>query len=59
MDREAMRGVMEQLAMSQGFYGRLLNIIDTAPEEESNEFWEVMESQNFKDSVEMVLFLEC
>lgn len=59
MDREEMRAVMEELAMSQGFYGRLLYNIDSAPEEEADRFWEEMEKQNFSTPLDVVLFLEC
>ena len=53
--------VIKNLAQSQGFYSRLYaNIIDT--KENSPEAWEdfkeVMESQNFKDPVDIILFFE-
>ncbi len=49
------------LAKSQGFYGRLLesllNLKDRSPEA-WKEFVEMIESQNFKDSLDLVLFFE-
>ena len=49
---------MQSLAMSQGFYGRLLGQIYSAPEDEQERFWENMEAQNFGDAVDVVMFLE-
>ena len=42
------------LARSQGFYGRLLQAI-----ENDYDILEMLVAQNFKDTVEMILFLEC
>lgn len=59
MDRHAIRKVFENLAMSQGFYGRLLREIDEADEEARENFWKELEEQNFKDAVDVILFMEC
>ena len=45
---------IESLSYSQGFYGRVLNCI-----EENPEILNELENQNFKDVVDMVLYLEC
>ena len=58
MKRAEIENVMRSLAMSQGFYGRLLNDIYSAPEDEQERFWENMEAQNFGDALDVVLFLE-
>lgn len=58
MKREEIENLMQTLAMSQGFYGRLLNDIYSAPEDEQERFWENMEAQNFGDGVDVVLFFE-
>ena len=58
MDRQEIRKVFEMLACSQGFYGRLLRSIDEADEETREEFWKDLEEQNFKDAVDVVLYLE-
>jgi hypothetical protein len=58
MKREAIEKLMQSLAMSQGFYGRLLRDIYSAPEDEQERFWENMEAQNFGDSLDVILFLE-
>ena len=49
---------MQSLAMSQGLYGRMLDQIYSAPEDEQERFWENMEAQNFGDALDVVLFLE-
>ena len=59
MNREEMRQVFEDLAMSQGLYGRLLRSIDEMYEEDREKVWSDLESQNFKDAVDLILFIEC
>lgn len=44
---------IESLARSQGFYSRLLQAI-----ENDYDILEMLVTQNFKDTLEMVLFLE-
>ena len=58
MKREAIERLMQSLAMSQGFYGRLLNEIYSAPEDEQEMFWDNMEAQNFGSDLDVILFLE-
>lgn len=58
MKREAIERLMQSLAMSQGFYGRILNEIYSAPEDEQERFWENMEAQNFGSDLDVILFLE-
>ena len=48
---------IKMLAKSQGFYGRLLNAIETS--EEREDILAELESENFKDPVDMVMFFEC
>ena len=59
MNREEMRQVFEDLAMSQGLYGRLLRSIDEMYEEDREKVWSDLESQNFKDAVDLILYIEC
>ena len=59
MNREEMRQVFEDLSMSQGLYGRLLRSIDEMYEEDREKVWSDLESQNFKDAVDLILFIEC
>jgi hypothetical protein len=58
MNRYQIENLMKSLAMSQGLYGRMLNEIYSAPEDEQERFWENMEAQNFGDALDVVLFLE-
>ena len=51
--------VIEELSYSQGFYGRLLRDIKGLNAEDFREFCRVMEEQNFRDSLDVVLFFEC
>lgn len=53
MDRGAILTAVRQLAQSQGFYGRLLQSL-----EGNDEALEYLESLNFTDTVDMVLYLE-
>ena len=48
---------IKMLAKSQGFYGRLLNAIETSEEREN--ILAELESENFKDPVDLVMFFEC
>ena len=45
---------VRSLAQSQGFYCRVLELI-----ENDEEALNILARQNFKDAVDMVLFLEC
>ena len=54
MDREQIMNAIRELAMSQGFYGRLLRQIDENPE-----ILDELENQHFKDVVDMVMYIEC
>ena len=58
MKRAQIENILQSLAMSQGFYGRLLNDLYNASEDQQDEFWAMMEAQNFGDSLDVVLFLE-
>ena len=61
MDIEEVVDVIEMLADSQGFYGRLLEEILYIEENEPNKyevFKQIIEKQEFKDPVDVVLFFE-
>lgn len=58
MKREDILNAIAMLAQSQGFYGRLYRAL-TDGSEEAEEFLSQMEAQNFGDSLDMVLWLEC
>lgn len=49
---------LRQLARSQGMYGRLLASIEEMPEDNYRELFDILESQNFKDPIDLILYLE-
>lgn len=51
MNKEEILKLLKKLALSQGFYQRLLDNI-------SEEDLENLESRNFKDDIDLILFLE-
>ena len=54
--------IIEMLSHSQGFYGRLLRSIYELKQENETEYNELkrfLESQNFSDSLDVILFFEC
>lgn len=58
MGREELLELIRSLARSQWLYGRLLQSIMELDEEAQNDFWEYLESKNFKDGVEFILAYE-
>lgn len=56
MDREQILDAIRNLACSQGFYGRLLDYIDCG--DGGQDYLDYLVEQEFRDVVEMVLFLE-
>lgn len=53
MSKQEIMEAIKSLAMSQGFYGRLYRTLKENPEA-----LDFLAKQNFKDSVEMIMFLE-
>lgn len=61
MDIEQIMTAIRSLAESQGFYGRLYNNMQAMQEnfpERWQEIVETLEAQNFKDTLDMVMFFE-
>ena len=58
MKIEQIIDVIKELAQSQGFYGRLLRDIENMSDGEFAYFKEVLEEQNFKDAVDLIIYLE-
>lgn len=61
MDIEQIMAAIRSLAESQGFYGRLyenMQSVQANDPEQWAEIKETLEAQNFKDSLDMVMFLE-
>ena len=54
MNKTEILNSIKSLAQSQGFYGRVLEQVTEHPE-----ILDELEAQNFKDSVDMVMFFEC
>lgn len=50
--------IIRDLSHSQGFYQRLYDNIMNLEEEAFRDFKEVMEAQNFKDPVDVIMFFE-
>ena len=59
MNREQILDAIEMLAHSQGFYGRLLEEIMSAPEDVFENVMNTLEAQKFGNVVDMVMFFEC
>lgn len=53
MNKKEIMEAIKSLAHSQGYYGRLYEELKENPEA-----LEFLEEQNFKDSLDMVMFLE-
>lgn len=58
MSKEQILSAIRSLAFSQGFYGRLYERLTDGSEEAENAL-DVMEQQNFGDTVDMIMWLEC
>lgn len=62
MKRNDILNAIQELAYSQGFYGRLLRSIMELKRENEDSYEMLMqelEDQHFSDTVDMVLFFEC
>ncbi len=55
MNKEQILNTIKKLGRSQGFYSRLYNALING---EGDDFLNELEKQNFKDSVDLVLYLE-
>ena len=59
---EEIMDVIKGLAMSQGFYGRLLRALEELKNEDVHKYQDVvleLEGQNFKDPIDVVMYFEC
>jgi len=59
MNREQIIDSFRILANSQGSYGRILNHLDNISDDERDDILSNLEKQNFKDIVDLVMFIEC
>jgi len=53
MNKEQILALVKSLALSQGFYGRLLESLNENPE-----YLQFLEDMNFKDSIEFIMYIE-
>lgn len=58
MKREEILNTFILLSQSQGFYGRLLNLLDTMEVEKKEAFLTLLEGQNFKDMLDLIMWIE-
>ena len=62
MKMEDILNVIRKLASSQGFYGRLLASMETMEEMFPQDYAKLvveLESQNFQNAVDLVMYFEC
>ena len=62
MKMKEIKETIKSLASSQGSYGRLLASIETMEEmfpQDYAELVEELESQNFQNAVDLIMYIEC
>lgn len=59
MKREEIMETIKSLASSQGLYSRLYRNLMELDEEKYNEVMTELESQNFQNAVDLVMYIEC
>ena len=62
MKIKEIKETIKSLASSQGFYGRLLTSMETMEEMFPQDYAELvveLESQNFQNAVDLVMYFEC
>ena len=59
MNRNDILDAIKMLAQSQGLYGRILRELYELDEESFDAVMTEFEKQNFKDVVDLVMFIEC
>lgn len=58
VSRTEILDAIRTLAMSQGWYGRFLEAIESLEGDEYEEVMTTLEEQDFKDMVDLVMYLE-
>lgn len=58
MKRDEILETIRSLAQSQGSYGRLLQDLENMPKELSEAILTDLEAQNFKDAVDLIMYIE-
>lgn len=59
MKREEIMETIKTLASSQGLYSRLYRDLMALDEDEYNEVMTELESQNFQNAVDLIMYIEC
>ena len=59
MKREEMMETSKTLASSQGLYSRLYRDLMALDEDKYNEVMTELESQNFQNAVDLIMYIEC
>jgi len=57
LTRDAILALIMSLALSQGFYGRLLNALNENPEQ-GEEWLQQMEDMHFRSDIDFIMYLE-
>lgn len=58
MKRDEILETIRSLTQSQGRYGRLLSDLENMPKELYNTVMADLEAQNFKDAVDLIMYIE-
>lgn len=58
MNKKEILSTIKMLASSQGFYSRLYANIMELKSNERGKFLQLLENQKFKDSVDLIMYLE-
>lgn len=58
MKKNEIMKTFKSLAKSQGYYGRIVDELESMSESNRNMYLEGLEKQNFKDAVDLVMFME-
>lgn len=59
MKKGEILAIFKSLSRSQGFYSRIYNSLMELSEEERNKRLQPLEDKNFKDTIDLILYLEC
>lgn len=59
MTRKEIMATLKGLACSQGFYGRIVQSIEEMDDEKRDALMTMLEKQNFKNPLDLVMFFEC
>lgn len=58
LKKDDIMNIFKSLASSQGFYGRVVSFLESLPENEKERNLRALEEQNFKDEVDLILYME-